>query len=275
MLKTDTHLHSFFSSDSETPMESMVLSGIQKGFSTLCFTEHYDPDFPCTPDGMDFQLDFDAYEDTFLLLKDKYADQIELLHGIELGVQKHVGPALEEFYASKGSHYDFIINSCHLVDGMDPYEPAFFAQRSSEDALRAYFEHILVNLNVFPHFQTAGHLDYICRYIHRYFPGKLHFLYRDYADILDEILRLLIAEGKALEVNSAGLKAGLAWPNPHMEILKRYRQLGGELITIGSDAHRPEDLGYAFDRLPDILSAAGFQYYALYRGQKPSMIALK
>ncbi len=275
MLKTDTHLHSFFSSDSETPMENMILGAIQKGFSTLCFTEHYDPDFPPTPDGMDFQLDFDGYYNTFLRLKEKYAKQIELLHGIEIGVQNHVGPALEEFYASKGSRYDFIINSCHLVDGVDPYDPAFFDHRSCEDALQSYFEHILVNLKVFPHFQTAGHLDYICRYIHRYFPEKLTFLYRDYQDVLDEILRLLIQEEKALEVNSAGLKAGLAWPNPHLDILKRYRQLGGELITIGSDAHRPEDLGYAFDQIPEILSAAGFHYYALYRKQKPSFIALK
>ena len=59
-----------------------------------------------------------------------------------------------------------------------------------------------------------------------------------------------------------------------MDILKRYRALGGELITIGSDAHRPEDMAYAFDRLPDILAEAGFQYYALYRDQKPELIPI-
>ena len=97
----------------------------------------------------------------------------------------------------------------------------------------------------------------------------------DYQDILDEILRLLIENGKALEINTAGLKAGLSWPNPHMEILKRYRSLGGELITIGSDAHRPEHMAFAFDRLPEILSEAGFSYYTLYREQKPYFISLE
>ena len=96
-----------------------------------------------------------------------------------------------------------------------------------------------------------------------------------YQDILDEILRLLIENGKALEINTAGLKAGLSWPNPHMEILKRYRSLGGELITIGSDAHRPEHMAFAFDRLPEILSEAGFSYYTLYREQKPYFISLE
>ena len=91
MLISDTHLHSFFSSDSDSPMEDMVNEGIRRGLSTLCFTEHYDPDFPVTESGLDFQLDFDAYYRTFLSLKKKYAPQIELLHGIELGVQKQSG----------------------------------------------------------------------------------------------------------------------------------------------------------------------------------------
>ena len=91
MLISDTHLHSFFSSDSEASMEEMVLGGITRGLRTLCFTEHYDHDFPVTEDGLDFQLDFDAYYSMFLKMKEKYASQIELLHGIELGVQKQSG----------------------------------------------------------------------------------------------------------------------------------------------------------------------------------------
>ncbi len=271
MLISDTHLHSFFSSDSEASMEEMVLGGITRGLRTLCFTEHYDHDFPVTEDGLDFQLDFDAYYSMFLKMKEKYASQIELLHGIELGVQKQSGPALINFYSKIGGRYDFIINSCHLVDGVDPYEKVFFETHTPEEGIRRYFESILENITVYPYFQTAGHLDYICRYIPQPRP---EFHYEQYADVLDPILRYLIDNGKALEVNTAGLKKGLPWPNPHMEILKRYRSLGGELITIGSDAHRPEDIAYAFDRLPDILTEAGFQYYALYRSQQPVFIPI-
>lgn len=271
MLISDTHLHSFFSSDSEASMEDMILQGISLGLHTLCFTEHYDYDFPVTDDGLDFQLDFDAYHNMFLQMKEKYASQIELLHGIELGVQKHAGPALIKFYSKIGGRYDFIINSCHLVDGIDPYEKIFFETHTPKEGVRRYFESILDNIKAYPYFQSAGHLDYICRYIPEPRP---EFHYEEYSDVLDEILKLLIDNGKALEVNTAGLKKGLPWPNPHMDILKRYRALGGELITIGSDAHCPADMAYAFDRLPDILTEAGFKYYALYKEQKPKQIPI-
>ena len=268
---SDTHLHSFFSSDSEAPMKDMIRQGIRLGLSTLCFTEHFDPGFPVTESGLDFQLDFDAYYRTFLSLKKKYSSQIELLHGIELGVQKSEEADLLNFYSRIGGRYDFIINSCHLVDGVDPYEKVFFETHTPEEGIRRYFESILDNLNACPYFQTAGHLDYICRYIP---DPRPEFHYEAYADILDLILQYLIDHGKGLEVNTAGLKHGLPWPNPHMEILKRYRALGGEIITIGSDAHRPADIAYAFDRLPEILTEAGFRYYALYRSQKPEFIPI-
>ena len=81
MLRFDTHLHTSFSSDSDTTMEQMILRGIELGMETLCFTEHFDPDYPDNPEGLDFLLDFDAYYETFLTLKEKYRSQIELLHG--------------------------------------------------------------------------------------------------------------------------------------------------------------------------------------------------
>ena len=85
MIYTDTHLHSSFSSDSDTPMELMIKQGIRLGMKTLCFTEHYDPCYPDTPDGLDFLLDFENYKKTLFTLKEKYASQIEILYGRILG----------------------------------------------------------------------------------------------------------------------------------------------------------------------------------------------
>ncbi|MCD8019453.1 MAG: histidinol-phosphatase HisJ family protein [Clostridiales bacterium] len=272
MLNSDTHLHSFFSSDSEATPEAMIQKAIDLGLKTICFTEHYDPDYPENEEGLDFLLDFDAYYSTFLQLKEKYASQIEVLHGIELGVQRHLDSVLMDFYIRRGGRYDFIINSCHLVEGIDPYDGVYFKQHSPEEGTKNYFENILGNLKAFPFFQSAGHLDYITRYIST---PRHAFRYADYQDILDAILRCLIENGKGLEVNTAGLKYGLPWPNPHMDILRRYRELGGEIVTIGSDAHKPEDMAYAFDRLPAILEEAGFRYYALYRKQRPEFIPIR
>lgn len=271
MILTDTHLHTSFSSDSRTPMESMVREGIRRGLKTICFTEHYDPDFPEIPAGLDFSLDFDSYHDEYLRMKTLYGDRIEILHGIELGIQPHLSDFLNDFYESQGGRYDFIISSCHLVDRLDPYYPEYFDSLGPKKGLFHYFETLYENLLAFDHYQTAGHLDYAARYIKKPVP---EFHYEDYEDILDAILLHLIKKDKALEVNTSGLKAGLAWPNPHLEILKRYHDLGGRRLTIGSDAHQPEHMAYDFHILPDYLRQAGFDRYEIYRKQQAFEILL-
>ena len=266
MIYTDTHLHSSFSSDSDTPMELMIKQGIRLGMKTLCFTEHYDPCYPDTPDGLDFLLDFENYKKTLFTLKEKYASQIEILYGLELGVQPHLGRTLANFYKKYGNDFDFIINSCHIVNGMDPYYGTYFKEMGATRGLMNYFETILSNLKVFPHYQSVGHLDYVCRYLPE---SSQTFFYDHFADVLDEILIEIIERNRALEVNTAGLKYGLDWPNPDISILRRYRELGGELITIGSDAHQPEHMAWEFEKIPDILHRAGFRHYVVFKGKKP------
>lgn len=269
MIYTDTHLHTSFSSDSTADMESMIRKGIRLGLKTICFTEHYDPDFPDNPEGLDFLPDFDTYYKTCSRLSLKYADRIEVLHGIELGIQPHLGGELNHFTEEYGNRYDFIIGSTHLINRMDPYDPLFFDSLGPREGLLKYFETTYENLLIFNGYQSVGHLDYAARYMKK--PAPI-FHYDDYAEILDKILMLIINNDKALEINTSGLKAGLDWPNPHMEILKRYRALGGSRITIGSDAHTPEHMAYDFHRLPDIMREAGFDHYELYRRQKACRI---
>ena len=87
--------------------------------------------------------------------------------------------------------------------------------------------------------------------------------------MIDEILRLLIEKGKGIEINTGGFKYGLGHPNPCEEILARYRELGGEIITIGADAHTPDKIGYAFDKAADVLRECGFSYYAVFKNRRP------
>lgn len=266
MIYTDTHLHTSFSSDSDTPMELMIKKGLELGMKTLCFTEHYDPCYPDTPDKLDFLLDFENYKKTLFSLKEKYASQIEILYGLELGVQPHLGRLLANFYEKYGKDFDFIINSCHIVNNMDPYYGTYFKELGATRGLMTYFETVLSNLKAFPHYQSVGHLDYVCRYLPE---SSQTFFYDHFSDILDEILIEIIERNRALEVNTAGLKYGLGWPNPDISILRRYRELGGELITIGSDAHKPEHMAWEFDKVPDILHRAGFRHYVVFKEKKP------
>lgn len=265
-IKADYHLHSSFSGDSDTPMEDMILKGISLGLSTMCFTEHMDMDFPYSKpeeSGM-FELNTDSYLYELIRLKEKYADKIRVLFGVELGIQPHLRRELAVY--AKSYDFDFIIASSHLCGGRDPYYPSFYEGRSDEEAYREYFLSIPDCLDAFGNFDVYGHLDYVVRY------GKAKdadYCYEKYHDILDRILRTLLEKEKGIELNTGAVGYHLKDMNPCADILRRYRELGGEIITIGSDAHAPAAIVRAFDRAAETLKACGFRYYTTFEKRVP------
>ena len=98
--------------------------------------------------------------------------------------------------------------------------------------------------------------------------------YAEFADILDEILGALISRGKGLELNTSGLRKGLPFAHPNAEILRRYRELGGEIITLGSDAHSARDLAADFGTAKEMLKSAGFREIAVYHARKPDFVRI-
>lgn len=268
MIIADSHVHSEFSSDSLTPMEQMINRAIQLGLKKLYFTDHMDYDYPPVSD-LNFQFDPEAYTKKIEELKLKYEKQIELLLGIELGLQPHLTNRLNDLV--NRYPFDFIIGSSHVVDHQDPYYPQYWENHTKKAGIHRYFETIIENCKAFQGFHSYGHLDYIIRYV----PGQIQttvkedYSYTEYADVLDEVLKTLIAYGKCLEINTAGFKYGLGYAHPKLEVIKRYKELGGELITIGSDAHKPEHLCYDFHRVPEMLTSIGYRYYTTFKQGKP------
>ena len=245
----------------------MISSAIEKGVSGICITDHLDLDYPEEPDA--FLLDFPAYSTTIRRLQNEYAHRIPIRYGIELGLQPHLAQQHKELLNIHG--FDFVIGSSHVVHGIDPYYPAFYEGRSVKEAYREYFESILENIQAFDGFDVYGHIDYVVRYG----PNKNEeYSYEAFSDIIDEILRQLIQRGKGIEINTAGFKYGLGHPNPTEEVLKRYRELGGEIITIGSDGHKPEHVAYDFEKVPAILYHCGFHYFTVFRRRKPEFFHL-
>lgn len=266
-LNSDFHIHSSFSADSTAPMASMIEEGIRRGLKTMCFTEHLDYDY--VADGNLFEVDTPAYLDELNRCRQLYGKKTELLFGIELGLEPRLSGRLSEYV--RQWDFDFIIGSSHTVNGADPYYPAFYKGRSEKDCYLEYFQSILQNLEAFSDFDVYGHIDYIVRYG----PNKNRFYsYEKYKDILDEILKSILSHHIGLELNTAGYKYGLNAPNPHPDILKRYRELGGEILTVGSDGHAPEHLAYAFDKVRDVLLECGFRYYTVFRNRKPEFVKL-
>ncbi|MBP3877606.1 MAG: histidinol-phosphatase HisJ family protein [Lachnospiraceae bacterium] len=263
----DVHVHSRFSGDSDADPEEVVQRAIRGGLPQLCFTDHIDWDFPV--EDMVFDIDFAEYFSTLSALRDKYRGEITILAGVELGMQQHLGPRYRKLLAEYP--FDFAIGSQHLVEGMDPYYPETFEGKTDAYIYRKYFEETLQNLRKFHDFDSMGHLDYIVRY------GKQRrrsYNCRDYADVIDEILKLLVKHNIALELNTAGLRKQVGAPNPHPDILRRYRELGGTLVTVGSDSHKSHTLGFAFDTAGEILKACGFTHYVYYVKRQPKFVRL-
>lgn len=271
LLTADCHMHSSFSGDSDTPMEEMIRQGIALGLKTMCFTEHQDMDFPDSPEGPGsiFLLNTDSYLYDLARLKEKYAGQIRILFGVELGLQPEI--LRKNAVYANSYDFDFIIGSSHVCHGKDPYYPAFYEGRSEEEAYREYFTSILENIQKFSNFDVYGHLDYVVRYG----PSKdREYTYEKYRDILDRILELLLEKEKGLELNTGGIISGLRDFHPCTGILRRYKELGGEIITVGSDSHDAGHLAAHFDRAAEVLKACGFRYFTVFEKRVPEFVKL-
>lgn len=259
----DQHLHTSFSGDSDTPPEEQFDRAVSLGMSEICVTDHHDYDMISD---VDFNLDFENYIPEMQRLAEKYRGKLDISIGVELGLQLHIADYLDEL-VKKYDCLDFIIGSHHVVDGIDPYFPEYF-EKYGKNAYERFFEVTLKRIKRIKCYDSLGHLDYIVRY------GKKHGLsysYSEYADYIDSILRQLVTDGKALECNSGAFSRGMDEPNPCCDVLKRFRELGGELVTLGSDAHSPETLGDSFELCGEILKSCGFKYYAVYKKRKPEM----
>lgn len=266
MIVSDCHMHTRFSTDSESSVRSMIEGALQKGMQAICITDHNDKDYPVHEDmGIStFEFDLEEYFRTMTAYREEYAGRMEIRTGIEIGLQPH----LQTYYKKLTEKYpfDFVIGSVHVVHGMDPYYGEIFEGKTDEEVYRETFEATLENLDTVKNFDVLGHIDYVVRY------GKSqaeNYSYTKYADVIDEILKKIIGMGKGIELNTAGFKYGLGFCHPHPDIIRRYRELGGEIITVGADGHRPEHIAYDFGRVPEILKSCGFRYYTEFKKRQP------
>jgi len=263
MIFPDYHLHSSFSEDSNANIHDIILYAKSKEMSSICITDHFDMDFPVIKEApeMKFDLDIPNYIKTLNTIKNEIASDFDLRIGIELGTMPSTLEKLTKF-VDNNPYFDFIIASTHIVDNMDPYYPSFYEGRNLKDAYRRYFEDELYAVTNYSAYDVYGHLDYILRYGR---DPKKPFYPMDFIDIFEEIFKQIISKNKGIELNTGGLYKDLNQTHPCKEYLKLYKDLGGEIITIGSDAHTAEKVGYGFDIAKDLLIECGFKYYCTFK----------
>lgn len=286
MIRSDNHVHTSFSTDSREPMDQMLQQTVDTGFVSICLTDHMDYDFPSAfiksdPSGPCFVFDMEEYLTEIQAMRKRFPT-LEIRQGVELGLK----PSARKPAQTLTQNYplDFVIGSTHLVDDIDPYYPVYWEGSEENKCIRRYYEATLANIDLVFDYDVYGHLDYILRYSpslkrlqqeHQNTDSYLETQCNIHADIIDEILHRLIDTGHGIEINTAGLKYGMGHPNPHEWILSRYRELGGEIITIGSDAHERKHLGYQFSMVPHLLTQCGYKYYTEFHHREPVMYPIE
>ncbi len=266
MIKEDFHVHTKFSGDSLEKVENQIDKAIELGLEFLCITDHCDFNLYSKKE---YVLDVDSYVNEINVLKGKYKNRIKLLLGIEMGLVPSFKEKINNFL--DGLDFDFVIGSSHAVNGIDIGHNVskYFGDKSEKQAYGEYFKSILENVKIFDNYDVYGHLDYVVRY--GPYENK-HFDIKDYKDVIYEILKIIIEKGKGIEINTAGVRKSLGYAHPHKDILKLYKDLGGEIITIGSDAHACQHLGYKFEDVPELLKSAGFKYYTVFENRQPKFL---
>jgi len=253
----DYHVHTAFSDDSECPMEEMVEKALLIGLDEIAFTEHVDYGVKT-----DLNCDYEAYFAEIARMKEKYDGKMVIKTGIEFGVQSHTISLFQRDYDR--FPFDFVIMSNHQVEDQEFWTFDFQEGKSQEEYQQAYYEAIYEMVRGYKDYSVLGHLDMIKRYD----------LYGDYPDekimdTVDRILRQVIADGKGIEINTSSFKYGLKDLTPSRAILRRYCQLGGTVLTIGSDAHEAEHLGDHILEVREILKEIGFRQFCTLEKMKP------
>lgn len=265
----DYHVHTYFSSDCKVNPREYIQKAIDEGMKEICFTDHMDYDYPDENGLAMFKLDTESYFKELRQLRAEYFDSIKIKIGIELGlnpVNEEKNRALADAYP-----FDFVIGSSHIVDGKDPYYPEFWSFRNTKEAIMDYYKAVLRNVTTYDDYDVYGHLDYVRRYVK---DKDYVYVDEDFYDITDMILKNIIAKGHGIELNTKGLSNGLTYFVPTISLLKRYKELGGEIVTVGSDAHYTKSLGYAFKTARYILINTGFKYVATFEDRTPTFAPL-
>jgi histidinol-phosphatase (PHP family) len=230
----DYHLHSNVSHDSQTAPEAIVQAALQAGLREICFTDHLDylRNFP--RDTQAFRVE--DYNKSYDHLS---APGLSIRRGAEVSLSKWSTPMVEHDLRQRP--YDFIIGSLHFLRDRDIYvDDEFWAEHPQQEVIREYFEEILECIQAFDNFDVLGHLTYISKCPSN--PNRCAIEYRDHRDVVDEIFKVLIDKGKGLEINTSAVDIIGAFL-PEAAYLRRFKELGGEIITVGSDAHQAHRVG--------------------------------
>ena len=265
----DSHMHTkVFSSDASQTPEELIRTAKKLGIHNVSVTEHYDLDYPREDEN--FTFDVEEYAGIIPEWR-RISEELKgpSVHmGIELGWQSHLNDRLASVAAS--APFDSILLSVHVMRGDDIYynEDLKFLPRTERN--REYIGLMAKMCREYDDFDIAAHYDYINRYID---DKESSVFYKDCPEEFDDFFGALISKDKSLEINTASIEKqklkGAVNIMPDPEVIRRYLDMGGKLITIGSDAHKPEAIGINFAETALYLKSLGVKEIFYFERRKP------
>lgn len=261
LLMYDLHIHSNYSIDSRSSMEEMTLAALEKNMRTIGFADRINLDY--TANKIDLSFRIDDYLRDINRVKYRYLKEIEVLAGLEIGMQSGLGQRYREKLQDQS--LDYIIMSVHSIKGRDIFLDDFLNGLSLDEALSLYYQEVYHCVSKYDEYDILGIFDSIDRYLllQEQLPS-----YDPLFPLIKEILTILISKGKSLEVNSSALRYGLDSFHPKLPILRLYKDLGGDNITIGSSSNTGENIGFQYRMIEKSLKELGFRHIHIYRKRK-------
>ena len=276
----DYHIHSEFSNDSIEPIENQINKAIELGLDEICFTEHvdygikkdwneenieyvYDDYFDLTLPNTN--VNYELYFETLHKLKKKYQNKIIIKQGIEEGIQVQTIDKYKDIWNRYNNELDFVLLSIHQVENKELWTQEFQKGRTQKEYNERYYQEIYDVINQYNNYSVLAHLDLIVRYDKN---GRYPFdLIKDY---VAEILKVAIKNNKGIEINTSSFQYELDDLQPSKDIIRLYKDLGGEIITIGSDAHSSRYLANHIKEVQVILKKEfGFKKICTYEKMNP------
>ncbi|KUO70838.1 MAG: histidinol phosphate phosphatase [Clostridia bacterium BRH_c25] len=262
----DYHMHSTFSSDGHSTIMELCQSAADKGIREIAITDHFEPN---TTDEQCLFYNQKGYWSDITKAKRAFKGKLQIKLGVELG-QPHLFPETSNAILSDFP-YDYVLASAHkLPTGMDVSE-IDYTQISEEDVCSMYLGQ-LKELAKWNNFDCIGHLDLIKRYSAAIYKKNITLTCQ--YELLKEVLQLVVVNGKGMEINTSGLRQTPREAMPGLDVLKLYRKLGGEILTIGSDAHLAKDVGKGLAEAVELAKEAGFRFVTVFRERKPQWVSI-
>ena len=254
----DYHMHSHVSFDGHDTGPAMAMAAKAAGLKEICFTDHIDHDFDA--EGHSMVFDPKVYSDEYDALE---VAGLKIRRGVEYGLKPYNKETMQNDL--KLRDFDFVLGSVHFVNELDIYYPEFWQGKTVEQANREFLEETLKCVEHHDDFDVLGHLSYICKA--RAHPDPKPLYLEDHREIVDEIMKILVKKGKGMEINTSGVdRCGDFLPGE--AFFRRFKELGGEIITIGSDAHNAQRVGQYSDRACQMMKDI-FGYVCTFEGRKP------